>query len=123
VILAAARGALLALALTGCVSSVVKPYVGKPIEAVFIAHGRPANVFDLANGRRAFQYYLGGGTFTTPAVTTGSATTVGNFTSYGAVTTGGNVISSPGCLVTFIARPDGMTFIVEEYRIPGRLVC
>lgn len=33
------------------------------------------------------------------------------------------IVESQGCLVTLIARPAGNDFIVEEYRIPKRLVC
>lgn len=46
---------VIALVLSGCASSIVEGYVGQDITSVAIQHGLPANVFDLPDGRTAFQ--------------------------------------------------------------------
>ena len=41
------------LIISGCVSQVMKQYVGKDIREVYMEHGKPINEFDMADGRRA----------------------------------------------------------------------
>lgn len=114
----------LAIALGGCASTSMKGFTGKSINEAFFKYGRPENVFDLPDGRRAFQFYWGGGAYAVPATST-TAINPNGFGGYTATTTSipGGVVESKGCLVTLIARPNGADFIVEEYRIPKRLVC
>ena len=64
---------LLASLLVGCVSSQMKQFIGKDISEVMVEHGRPHNVFDMPDGRKAYQFYWGGGSFALPQTTTGSA--------------------------------------------------
>lgn len=114
----------IALALFGCASDAMRGYVGKSVTAAYIDHGTPENVFDLPDGRRAFQFRWGGGAGIVPgyANSTVSPTGLGGFR----VTTTGvpaTYVESAGCLVTLIARPNGNDFLIEEYRIPKRLVC
>jgi hypothetical protein len=114
-------GAMLLLA--GCVSTEMKPFVGRDISEVFIQHGRPIAVFDLPDGRKAFQYRWGGGSYATPSTATVNAQTVGNWTRATITENPGMLVSSEGCLVTFIAAPYEGSYRVTEYRFPKRLVC
>ena len=109
--------------LTGCVSTEMKSYVGKSIEETFISYGKPENVFEFPDGRRAYQFRWGGGSFATPAKGTAIATSVGNVTTVQTTSTPATIMNSPGCLITYIARDGGNGFVIEEYRYPKRLVC
>lgn len=114
-----------ALALVGCASTAMKRYVGSSISEAYLAYGQPANVFDLPDGRRAFQFYWGGGSGIFPGSSQTTVAPIGGG-AY-AVTTMGTpamVYENKGCLVSLIARSNGAgDFVVEEYRIPKRLVC
>lgn len=116
--------ALLALSLTACASTAMKRHVGTSISEAYMAYGQPTSVFDLPDGRRAFQFYWGGGTGVVPGTSRSTVAPVGGG-AYAVTTTStpAMVVESKGCLVTLIARPAGNDFIVEEYRIPKRLVC
>ena len=50
-----------ALALTGCASAQMPAFVGTDIREMMIPHGPPVNAFDMATGKRAFQFVSGGG--------------------------------------------------------------
>lgn len=113
------------LMVANCASSAAKQYIGQSIEEAYFKLGRPENVIDLVDGRRAFQFYWGGGEFATPARATstirpgfnGSATV-------DTVMTPAQVYSSRGCLITLIADgSDDAGWIVREWRIPDRLIC
>lgn len=114
----------LALALAGCASTAMKRFVGGSVSEAYMAYGRPENVFDLPDGRRAFQFYWGGGTVAVPAQSNSTITGNPQF-GYHITTTStpATFIDNKGCLVTLIARPRGNDFVVEEYRIPKRLTC
>ena len=112
-----------ALVLAGCASTEMKKYVGKPIEETFITYGKPENVFEFPDGRRAYQYRWGGGSVAMPARGTAVATTVGNITTVQTTSTPAMIMNSPGCLITYIARDNGSGFVIDEYRIPKQLVC
>jgi len=113
------------LMLAACVSTHMKQFVGKDIREVMVADGPPTNQFDMGDGRRAFQWYIGGGTYVMPQTTTGTVTNIGNQAFVNATTTGGHVVSSAGCLVTYFARYDAAknAWIVREFSYPDRLVC
>ena len=115
--------ALCALVLAGCASTEMKKYVGKPIEETFIAYNKPENVFEFPDGRRAYQYRWGGGSVAMPAQGTAVATSFGNVTTVQTTSTPAMILNSPGCLITYIARNNGSGFVIEEYRIPKKLVC
>jgi len=101
----------------------MKSHVGGSISEAYIRYGQPENIFDLPDGRRAFQFRWGGGSGVVPGYVNSTVTPTG----YGyQVTTSGvpaTYVESAGCLVTLIARRNGNDFLVEEYRIPKRLVC
>lgn len=115
--------------LAGCVSTHMAKYVGSDIREVIIDSGNPVNVFDLADGKRAFQFYWGGGTMEVPreTTTTGHVSVIGStaWTSQTSVTTGGYVVERKGCLTTYIAGWDATKngWIILETRYPKRLVC
>lgn len=112
-----------ALLLTGCVSTAVRPYVGQDISEVFISAGPPERVFDLPDGRRAFQYRWGGETFVSPGRANITAQSYGNWTQATVTSVPATVIDNPGCLVTFLAVSAGNGWRVVEARYPKRLVC
>jgi len=114
----------LSLALAACASAAMNKYVGGSVSEAYMSYGQPQAVFDLPDGRRAFQFYWGGrqGVLPGNVQTNIQPTGLGGYQ----VTTTGNpamAYETKGCLVTLIARPKGTDFIVEEYRIPQRLVC
>ena len=119
IMIVAALGVLLA----GCVSTGMKKLVGQPIEEAFISYGQPENTFEFPDGRRVYQFRWGGGSGFTPARGTAVASTVGNVTVVQSTSTPAMFFSSPGCLITFIARRQGQGFIIEDYRVPKELVC
>lgn len=120
---------LILICVSGCASTHMAQYMGKEIQEVMIDSGAPVNAFDMSDGRRAFQFRWGGGTFVTPQTTTysGSASAIGNSAWYSgtAITNGGHVISSEGCLITYLTNWDNdkKTWIVTENRLPKQLVC
>lgn len=118
-----------ALLLTGCVSTHMQQFIGEDIREVVMVDGPPTNVFEHSEGRRVFQFYWGGGSYTIPgtATTTANAYTLGSSV-YGAATTVSTPatnVSSDGCLISYITRWDESRdgWIVEEVRFPQRLVC
>ena len=52
--------------MAGCASTHMQQYLGKDIREVVMDSGPPENVLDLGDGRRAFQFYWGGGSFLVP---------------------------------------------------------
>jgi hypothetical protein len=113
----------LTMGIASCASQAVKPYEGKTFSDVRIDWGAPVNDFRTADGRRVVQYYWGGGTVVMPSTTTATATTVGNSTFVSGQTMPGAVISSPGCLISFIMKQEGRDWRVVEARYPQRLSC
>ncbi len=113
----------------GCASTHMNQYLGQDIQEVMIDSGAPINAFDMSDGRRAFQFRWGGGTFVTPQTTTitGNASAIGNTAWYEgtAITSGGNVITSEGCIITYLTRwsSDRNAWVVTENRFPKRLLC
>jgi hypothetical protein len=117
------------LTLSGCVSTHMKKYIGKDARYIQIEDGPPTNVFDLPDGRRAFQYLWGGGTYKMPrtAITTGQVQLIGDAAYYSEqkIESGGQIIESEGCRITYLARwePTQKGWIVTEISYPNRLVC
>jgi len=114
---------VLLASLAACASTEAKRHVGKSISEAFISYGRPEAIFNLPDGRRAFQFYWGGGS----GVIAGRSNTTVRGGPYDFNVTTAYVpatkFKSNGCLVTLIARPKGRDFVVEEYRIPKRVTC
>lgn len=114
---------IVALALSGCVSTAMKNHVGKSITEALFAYGKPENVFDLPDGRRAFQFRWGGGSAIIPGQSNSTLMPNGSGYSVNTTSTPAALIESAGCLVTLIAAPSGNDYVVQEYRYPKRLVC
>jgi hypothetical protein len=110
-------------ALAGCVSTGMKKLVGQPIEEAMIAYGQPENVIEFPDGRRAYQYRWGGGSFVQPGTGTATVTNTGNVAVVTTTSTPAMVLNSPGCLITFIAVKRGSGFVITDYRVPKQLVC
>jgi len=72
-----------ALGVSGCASSIMEGFVGQPLQMAMVRYGPPENVFDMPDGRRAFQWKM-----TSSGVVAGSSTT----------TYSGNVYAPPGGL-------------------------
>lgn len=116
--------AIAALAIVGCASTEMRQYVGAPIETAFIDMGRPENVFDMPDGRRAFQFRWGGGAGVLPGTAYSTANNYAGYTSITTTYTPAVAYASPGCLVTLIASDRGAGhYVIDEYRIPRQLVC
>jgi hypothetical protein len=119
----------IAFMLSGCVSTHMKAFIGKDIREVMLTEGPPINAFDLSEGRRAFQYRFGGGTFVTPQVsnTATSATVVGNsvWLDQRTITQPAAIVESQGCVISYIAEFDQKksSWTVVDIRYPKRLVC
>lgn len=115
--------------LAGCVSTHMKQFIGKDIRYVIVDSGTPVNEFDMGDGRRAYQFYWGGGTMVLPQTTTqqGSVNIIGNTGQFNSttVTSPGGVFSSQGCLITYFAMQNKETkaWIVEDISYPQRLAC
>lgn len=121
--------ALLGILASGCVSTHMKQFIGRDVRYIAVQDGAPENVLDMPDGRRAFQYRLGGGQIAVPATTTtnGQVQLVGDSVFYNEqkLTTGGGTVSSDGCLVTYFAEWDAQRkgWIVRDIWHPKRLVC
>lgn len=115
--------AICAALLASCASTSMKGYVGRPIEDAFMTQGAPENVFDLSDGRRAFQFRWGGGALPLAGQSQSVITSYGNITTVNTTGTTAIILESPGCLVTLIGEKRGVSYVVTEYRIPKRLVC
>lgn len=117
--------ALIVVTLTGCVSTYMRQFVGKDIREVMVADGPPINQFDMPDGRRAFQWVIGGGPVFIPQTTTATIHRAGNMSYVNATTVGGGVVETSGCVVTYFARRDETrdAWVVTEFSFPDRLVC
>lgn len=117
------------IAAIGCASMHMKRFIDKDVRYVVIEDGIPENVFDMPDGLRAFQFRWGGGTFAVPKTTTtnGQLQLIGNQAWFNQekIESGGFVVNSPGCLITYVARwdADRKGWIVKEIAYPHRLVC
>ena len=125
------NAALLAfvLAVSGCVSTHMKKFIGKDVRYIEIDDGAPVKVFDLPDGRRAFQYLWGGGRYVVPQTTTtsGQVQLVGDKAYYSEqkIQSGGFVVDNPGCVITYIAEWNATKkgWIVADISYPKRAVC
>lgn len=116
----------LALAVGGCASTVMKGYVGQPLQAAMVDYGPPESAFDMGDGRRAFQWSMtSSGQAPTYVTNTGRAVPVGNsvwWTQNTQISGGGTVTSK--CLYTLYARWDdgSSSWRVEGFEKP-RFMC
>lgn len=107
------------LALTGCVSEQLESYVGKSVTEPMMDMGKPTNIIDLGNNRRAFQWQKvssGVMPITTPAYGTihgsnGWANLTATTTNY--------VPYATDCLYTVTATRKGSDWVVDGFRKPS----
>lgn len=121
--------AVLAMMVLACGSTHMKKFLGRDVRYVAVEDGPPTAVFDLPEGVRAFQHRWGGGTYVAPKTTTsnGQVQFVGSAAYYTEqkVENGGQVVTSDGCLITYLATWDAEKhgWIVRDISYPHRLVC
>ena len=118
-----AVAAIAALSLTGCVSTQMETFMGRPIQEAMLRYGSPENVVDMPDGARAFQFRYGGGAVMVPGYTQSTVTAYGNMATVNTTGMPCGVIQTRGCLLTFIARQENEVWIVREIRPPQELVC
>lgn len=124
----ALRAAFIVL-MAGCASTYANQFVGRTFEDVALSEGPPVAVVDLADGRRAIQYYWGGGTLVAGGNQSvyGQSTVVGNtvFTQAALTTQPVAVIENKGCLISLIGVWDSSRtqWVVNEARYPERAFC
>jgi hypothetical protein len=119
---------LTAFWLVGCVSTYMQQFVGKDVREVVAVDGEPVAVVEMPYGRRGYQWYWGGGTVVVPgqswSTTTGTVGPGGIINASTETTSmPGGVYTSPGCLITYVAKKKDDAWIVESIRYPARLVC
>lgn len=114
---------LLTLGLISCASTQMKGYVGKSIQEANLELGSPEKIKKLPNGKRAYQYRWGGGTMVVNGKAKSIITNGNIFTTVDTVYTPARIIRSKGCLVTLIASKKNSFWIVEDWKIPQKLVC
>jgi len=86
---------------SGCASQVMKQHIGQDIREAFIEHGKPINEFDLADGKRVFQF------------------------NWGESSSGSSLGVKGGCLLSYITKRNNANtaWIVVDYKYPDRLIC
>lgn len=122
----------IAMALSGCASSIMQSYVGKDINEVIMDYGAPINSFDMPDGKRAFQWH-DTVTYQSPAIVNtynnGAGTTLQSGSLYTHSYRGNSTsVITPGysntdhCFYTLFAEKIGKQWIVTGFRKP-RLAC
>jgi hypothetical protein len=114
---------LLALALmaSGCASSIMRGYVGKPLQEAMLDYGPPSNAFDMPDGSRAFQWVMNS-TYVTPTTVTSTTTPIGNTWYTNTQIVGGQAISGQ-CVYTMLARWDAgqNAWLFYDFRPPNMM--
>jgi hypothetical protein len=113
-------GLVAAAVLAGCAPPVLDKYMGRSIVDPMLDFGKPDEVFDLADGRRAFQWEVERqGTRPSPRPVIGVGIGVGGG-GWGNVTTVGTSYESYtiSCRYTLIGTPRGSDWVVTGQRQP-----
>ncbi len=93
-------------------------YVGKSVSEPMLDYGRPAEVYDLPNGQRAFQWEMQS-SGVMPVNSYGSANVYGSGGWATATTTQTNYVPySQSCRYTLIGERDGNDWIIVSFRKP-----
>ncbi|WP_457579700.1 hypothetical protein [Ensifer canadensis] len=109
-----------AIALTGCASTVMKNYIGQPVESVVIDYGPPTAVLDLGWDQRAYQWRKIS-TNVVSGSTSGEIRDTRRGQRYEESVTPGYV-EEQECFYTFYARQQGGRWYVTNFRQP-KLEC
>jgi len=116
---------LAALVASGCAApSQMESYVGRPVSEAILDHGSPSEVFDLSDGRRAYQWQIDkSGLRPAPQPRIGVGVGIGTGGFGGGLTTIGTsyVPYSKTCHYTLLSEKRGNDWIVTSLRepIPG----
>jgi len=99
----------------------MESYVGKDVTEVVVQYGPPSNVFEMPDGRVAFQWSI-----TTPIIMP-TTTTVNAYGGYGYATgystTTGGYVGDQNCVYTLFAQPNSQnSFTVVGFQ-PPNLMC
>lgn len=104
---------LFALVLSGCASEIMQGYVGRDITDVIVQYGPPSNVFEMPDGRVAFQWST-----STPIIMP-TTTTYNVHDGYGYSTTTGGYVGDQTCVYTFFAQPNSQnSHTVVDFQQP-----
>ena len=114
-----------AIALSGCATTAMDGLVGQPLQVAMARYGQPQFVFDMPDGRRAFQWEMTR-TGVIPQTTVSNANIYappGAFASVNSTSTtyGGGTVTNT-CRYTMYARMNGNAWVFESYEQP-RLGC
>ncbi len=105
--------------LSGCATSIMESYVGGSITNPMLDYGRPTDVFEISEGKRAFQWVLNS-TGVVP-VNNPSRSTIYGSGGWASITT--NTTSyrtySKQCRYTLTATWNGDDWIVDGFRPPS----
>lgn len=110
---------LMAAALSGCASQILEGYVGKSISEPMMDMGRPENVIELSENRRAYQWRETNSDVI--PITTPSTATIAGPGGWTSVTTThtGYIPYTTDCLYTVTATKAGNDWIVDGFRKPS----
>ena len=119
------------LGVGGCATQVMEGFVGQPVQAGIARYGPPDYVFDMPDGRRAFQWRMESESVT-PVQTYGNATTnlyappgayASANTNFNQTTYGGQVVRQV-CRYTMYARWNDASsaWVFESFEKPS-LMC
>ena len=104
--------------LSACASQIMEGYVGKSITEPMLDYGKPAHVFDLPDGRRAFQWKINNsGVFPMTSPSTGTIYGSGGWASVSTTTTT-YVPFSNECVYTLFGKKSGKDWIVVGFMQP-----
>lgn len=109
-----------AIVLAGCASTVMKNYIGQPVESVIIDYGPPTAVLDLGWDQRAYQWRKIS-TNVVSGSTSGEIRDTRRGQRYEEYVTPGYV-EEQECFYTFYARQQGGRWYVTNFRQP-KLEC
>lgn len=116
-----------ALVLSGCATGIMEGYIGQPVQAGIARYGPPEYVFDMPDGRRAFQWRMESSTVM-PTQTYGQVNIYappGSYAqaNYHQTTTGGQTVTQV-CRYTMYARHDAASgaWVFESFEKPS-LMC
>jgi hypothetical protein len=110
------------ISLSACATDIMKGYVGKSVTEVMLDYGRPADVFDLPDGRRAFQWSVdSSGVMPITNTNYGTVSGAGGWANLTTTSTS-YVPYENTCLYTMTAKEEKGDWIIDGFREPS-LMC
>jgi hypothetical protein len=110
------------LMIGGCATQVMQGYIGRPVQSAMASYGPPDVVFEMPDGRRAFQWVMTS-SGVTPRQSYGQANIYAPPGAFAQVNTqtmtfGGNPYSMT-CRYTMYATWNGSAWIFDSYEPPA----